>query len=141
MLHRRVFSGQPAYGLLATAVGKGSPGSKALLESIEQDDPRPLWVCIWGGANTLAQTLIDLRSTRSAAEVRAVIGRLRVYSISDQDDAGPWIPREFPQLFYIVTPSSPNSDNYYSTTWTGISGDIYYRNGEGADTSGRERVA
>ena len=67
--------------------------------------------------------------------MRAVIGRLRVYSISDQDDAGPWIRREFPQLFYIVTPSSPNSDNYYSATWTGISGDIYYRNGEGADTS------
>lgn len=37
--------------------------------------------------------------------------------------------------FYIVKPSRPNSDNYYFATWTGISGDLYYRNCEGADTS------
>ncbi len=49
--------------------------------------------------------------------------------------AGPWIRREFPTLFYIVKPSSPDSQEYDYATWTGISGDIYYRNGEGADTS------
>jgi len=56
-----------------------------------------------------------------------------VYSISDQDDAGPWIRREFPDLFYIVMPSTPTSDEYAYATWTGISGDRYYRNGDGAD--------
>ncbi len=61
--------------------------------------------------------------------------KLRVSSISDQDDAGPWIRREFPQLFYIVTPSNPDGGNYAYATWTGISGDLYYRNGGGADTS------
>ena len=63
------------------------------------------------------------------------MARLRVYSISDQDDAGPWIRKEFPDLFYVVYPSSPNSGEYYYATWTGISGDVYYRNGEGADFS------
>lgn len=67
--------------------------------------------------------------------MRAIISQLRVYSISDQDDAGPWIRREFPDLFYVVTPSRPDSTSYYYATWTGISGDVYYRNGEGADTS------
>ena len=56
-------------------------------------------------------------------------------SISDQDDAGPWIRREFPSLFYIAMPSAPNSEEYYYATWTGISGDLYYRNCAGADTS------
>jgi len=134
-LDRRVFSGQPAYGMAATGAGKSSPGSKALVASIERDDPRPLWVCIWGGANTLAQALLDLRASKGPAAMRSYVSRLRVYSISDQDDAGPWIRREFPELFYIVNPSQPNGENYYLATWTGISGDLYYRNGEGADTS------
>ncbi len=134
-LDQRVFPGQPAYGLAATGAGKSSPGSKALIESIQRDDPRPLWICIWGGANTLAQALIDLRASKSREELRTLIARVRVYSVSDQDDAGPWIRREFPGLYYIVNPSNPNSDNYYFATWTGISGDLYYRNCDGADTS------
>jgi hypothetical protein len=81
----------------------------------------------------LAQALKDVRAERSAAEVDRFVAKLRVYSISDQDDAGPWIRREFPNLFYIVQPSAPNSGEYYYATWTGISGDAYYRNGAGAD--------
>lgn len=134
-LDKRVYAGQPAYGMAATGNGKSSDGSRALIAALERDDSRPLWICIWGGANTLAQSLIDLRASKTAEEIKALISRLRVYSISDQDDAGPWIRREFPDLFYIVTPSRPNSDSYYMATWTGISGDRYYRNGEGADLS------
>jgi len=100
-----------------------------------RDDPRPLWISIWGGANTLAQALIDLRATTSVEAMRTMLSRVRVYSISDQDDAGPWIRREFQGLYYIVSPTLPDSASYYFSTWTGISGDVYYRNGEGADTS------
>ncbi len=128
-----VQSGQPGYGMTATGPGKSSSGSDAIVRSLDSDDPRPLWICIWGGANTLAQTLQDLRATRSPAEVAKLVARLRVYSISDQDDAGPWMRREFPGLFYIVMPSTPSSGEYYYATWTGISGDAYYRNGAGAD--------
>jgi hypothetical protein len=81
------------------------------------------------------QALIHMRATRSNAELSQLVARLRVYSISDQDDAGPWIRREFPSLFYIVQPSTQNAEEYYYATWTGISGDVYYRNCAGADTS------
>ena len=54
---------------------------------------------------------------------------------TDQDDTGPWIRREFPNLFYIVQPSTQKGDDYYYATWTGISGDVYYRNGAGADST------
>jgi hypothetical protein len=56
-----------------------------------------------------------------------------VYTISDQDDAGPWIRREFPNLHYIAMPSTPDGDQYYQATWTGISGDLFYKNSPGAD--------
>jgi hypothetical protein len=127
-----VFPGQTAYGLAATGADKMSPGAEAILRAAAKNDDRPLWICIWGGANTLAQALLHARATQPAAEVEKLIARLRVYSISDQDDAGPWIRREFPNLFYIVQPSAPNSGEYAYATWTGISGDAYYRNGEGA---------
>jgi hypothetical protein len=133
-LASRVYPGQSAYGMAATGSGKSSDGAKAIVRAMDREDSRPLWICIWGGANTLAQALQDLRATRTPDEVTERIGRLRVYSISDQDDAGPWIRREFPNLYYIVAPSTPTSGEYYYATWTGISGDAYYRNGAGADS-------
>lgn len=134
-LDGRVFAGQAAYGMAATGEGKDSAGAQALLRAMKRDDARPLWISVWGGANTLAQALMDLRATQSAEETARIVARLRVYTSSDQDDAGAWIRREFPGLLYIVTPSTQDSGDYYSATWTGISGDVYYRNGEGADTS------
>jgi hypothetical protein len=134
-LDSRVFAGQAGYGMAATGADRDSAGAQALLHAMEHDDPRPLWICIWGGANTLAQALIDLRTTHSAAETEQIVTRIRVYASSDQDDAGAWIRREFPSLFYIVMPSSQDGQEYAYATWTGISGDLYYRNCAGADTS------
>jgi hypothetical protein len=134
-LDRRVFSGQPAYGMAAVGDGKLSDGARAILQAVDRDDSRPVWICVWGGANTLAQALFEVRSKRGAEETARFIAKLRVYSISDQDDAGPWIRQEFPDLFYIVQPSTATGGEYYYATWTGISGDVYYRNGAGADTT------
>ena len=134
-LRSRVFAGQSAYGMAAVGAGKSSEGSKAIVRALERDDPRPLWICIWGGANTLAQAFEDLKAAHTPEEMAKLTAKLRVYSISDQDDAGPWIRKEFPDLFYIVSPSTPTSGEYASATWTGISGDRYYRNAEGADSA------
>lgn len=132
-LNTRVFSGQPAYGLSATGPGQSSEGAQAIIRAADRKDERPLWISVWGGANTLAQALLQVRATRTPAEVDQFVQKLRVYSISDQDDAGPWIRREFPNLFYIVQPSTPTGSEYYYAAWTGISGDDYYRNCAGAD--------
>lgn len=122
-------TGQPGYGMDAVGDGRSTPGSQHLIRVFDRDDERPLWVTVWGGANTLAQALRDIRATRSTAEVERIVRRLRVYSISDQDDAGPWLRREYPELFYIVSPSRPDHHDYFRSTWSGISGDRHYRNG------------
>ena len=132
-LSARVYAGQTGFGMAGTGAGKTSEGAKAMISAVDRDDPRPLWVCLWGGANTLAQALIEVRAGRSAADLQRFVSKLRVYSISDQDDAGAWIRREFPQLYYIAIPSTQAGDEYYYATWTGISGDVYYRNCAGAD--------
>lgn len=116
-------SGQPGYGLAAVGPGKSSGGSQRIIAAVDRADDRPLWVSIWGGPNTLAQALWDVRASRSPAEVDKFVAKLRVYAISDQDDSGPWLRREFTNLFYIVSPSNPTSyQEYYRATWSGISG-------------------
>jgi hypothetical protein len=134
-LQTLVTSGQPHYGLAATGPDKMTAGAQSIIDAADQNDVRPLWISLWGGANTLAQALTHVKATRSPEALAKLVGKLRVSSISDQDDAGPWIRKEFPGLVYIVKPSTPDSAEYASATWTGISGDAYYRNGDGAETS------
>lgn len=131
----RISTGPRGYGMAALETKQPSPGAVALLDAARRTDARPLWVAVWGGANTLAEALTHARATLTGTELAALIARLRVNSISDQDDAGPWIRRTFPTLFYIAKPSPPNAEEYASATWTGISGDVYYQNGAGADGS------
>ena len=128
-----IASGQPGYGMAAVGPDKMSPGAELIVKAAEKDESRPLWVLAWGGANTLAEALVHARATRTAAQLDALVARLRVYAISDQDDAGAWIRREFPALHYIGVPSTQDGEQYYLATWTGISGDRFYKNAPGAD--------
>ena len=134
-LKRLVAAGQPGYGMASVGADKATPGAELILRAADRPDPRPLWVLGWGGTNTLAQALVTARATRTPAEVDALVAKLRVYAISDQDDSGAWLRREFPSLQYIVSPSPQNGEEYYLATWTGVSGDRFYRNAPGADFS------
>ena len=122
-------TGQAGFGMAQVGEGKTTPGSRLLLKSADRDDERPLWISVWGGVNTLAQALQDARRERPPGELEKLIKKLRVYTISDQDDAGRWLRLEFPELFYVVSPSTTDSREYHRATWTGISGDRHYKNG------------
>ncbi|MDZ7606420.1 MAG: DUF1593 domain-containing protein [Cyclobacteriaceae bacterium] len=111
-----VKKGLPQYGMLGVGKGKDSEGSDWIIKVLEEDDDRPLWVSTWGGVNTLAQALYKIEKTKSKKEAQRLIAKLRVYTISDQDDSGIWIRNNFPDIFYIVSPG----DDYGSATWTGI---------------------
>lgn len=115
VLHGLVYKGQESYGMAGTGETKTSEGSEKIVNELLKEDKRPLWVCAWGGVNTLAQALITLRTNMSASDLTSVISKLRVYTISDQDDSGQWIRREFPSIFYIVSPGG-----YGNATWVGM---------------------
>ncbi|WP_372772622.1 nucleoside hydrolase-like domain-containing protein [Mangrovibacterium sp.] len=129
----KITEGLPQYGMLAVGEGKDSPASEALIQAVDQTDPRPLWVTAWGGPNVLAQALWKVRESRSPAELKKFVSKLRVYTISDQDDSGPWIRKEFPDLFYIVSPGFNAGGGYHHATWSGISGDFFHARCDGAD--------
>ena len=105
--------GQPGFGMDAVGPARCRAGAELISARPTKPDPRPLWVLAWGGANTLAQALMQARATRTPQQLDAIVAKLRVYAISDQDDAGPWIRREFPRLHYIAMPSTPDGEQYY----------------------------
>lgn len=114
-LSSRLSHGLAVYGMEGVGEGKDSPGSELIVAELNRPDPRPLWISVWGGTNTLAQALWKIRKTRSASDAEVLYRKLRVYTISDQDDTGPWIRRNFPSIFYICSPGS-----FIHATWLGM---------------------
>ena len=114
--------GLPVYGMNGVGNGKDSEGSNWIISVVDKNDPRPVWIPTWGGANCLAQALWKVKSTRSATELEKFVSKIRIYTISDQDDTGPWIRKNFPSLFYIVSPGVHERGGYHYATWSGISG-------------------
>jgi len=127
--------GRPAYGMTAVGRGMDSPGSDRIIEVVDRADPRPVWVVVWGGPNCLAQALWKVRATRSPDDLDRFVSKLRVYTVSDQDDSGPWIRKTFPGLFYIASPGFGSGGAYHHSTWSAISGDRFHGRFGGADFS------
>lgn len=130
-LRTRIAQGPLTDGIKGVGPGMDSSGSDLLIRAVDRTDDRPLWVTVWGGPSVLAQALWKVRQTRSKAELASFVAKLRVYAISDQDDSGPWIRREFPGLFYIVDPGN----TFHHSTWIGISGDKFHGRFAGGDYS------
>lgn len=118
-------TGRPEYGMNGVGEGKDTEGSEWIISVVDKPDPRPVWITVWGGAADLAQALWKVKQTRSRAEVAAFTKKIRAYAISDQDDTGPRIRRNFPKLFYIV--SIHAFSKYALSTWCGISGERLYK--------------
>lgn len=134
-LNSTITQGLPEYGMKAVGEGKSSPASIKLIDAVDKNDKRPLWVTAWGGPNVLAQALWEVRRNRSDEELKKFVSKIRVYTISDQDDSGPWIRKEFPELFYIVSPGFNDGGAYHYATWSGISGDNFHARCTGANFS------
>jgi hypothetical protein len=126
-----VKSGQIGFGMDAVGEGKSTEGSNWIIEVVDRPDPRPVWIPIWGGANTLAQALWDVKYSRSPEELEKFVAKIRVYTISDQDNASRWLRVTFPTLFFIGSPTDVLQPEYFRSTWSGIAGDKHYRNGPG----------
>lgn len=84
-------------------IGKGrdSEASNAIIAAADKADPRPIWISAWGGPREVAQAIWDVKHTRSEAELKAFIGKLRVFLIARQDATHGWLTDEFPDLFVI----------------------------------------
>ena len=123
----------PEFGMDAVGKGKDSEGSEWIIKVIDQKDDRPVWIPVWGGANCLAQALWKVKMTRTPDELKKFVSKIRMYTISDQDDTGPWIRKTFPDLFYVGSPGYHAAGAYHYATWSGMSGDKFHGRFTGAN--------
>jgi hypothetical protein len=113
-----VKQGQSKPCMAGTGDGKDSDGSNLIIDVVDKkDDPRPVWLNAWGGANTIAQAYWKVKNTRTPEEVDKFVHKVRVYDVLGQCDGGSWIAKTFPDSFYIR-----NVDGVYgwapSQSWT-----------------------
>lgn len=87
-IRSRTVLGSRGFGHKLLGKDNDSDGSNLIIRLVDEPDERPLWIAVWGGANTLAQALWRVKQERSAAEVEKFVSKLRVYTITDQDV--PW---------------------------------------------------
>ncbi len=112
-LRGRSVMGSTRAGIGVIGEGNDSPGSELLIRLADEDDPRPIWVCSWGGANTLSQAVWRVKQERSPEELKAFLRKFRLYTITDQDmvyamrmnraySSHQWLRREFPEDLMLV---------------------------------------
>lgn len=105
-LRSRSVMGSRRSGIAVVGEGNESDGSDLIIKLADEKDPRPIWVCVWGGANTLAQAIWQVKQQRTDEELKAFLRKLRVYTITDQDmpyalrknyaySSHQWMRREF----------------------------------------------
>lgn len=84
--------------------GYGTPteGSKWIIRCAHRDDPRPLWLLMWGGIDDLAQALHDDPSIEPKLRVYWIGGPNKKWSAPAYD----YIAREHPKLWIIENNST-----------------------------------
>ncbi|HMP82319.1 MAG TPA: DUF1593 domain-containing protein [Verrucomicrobiota bacterium] len=74
-----------------------SEGSDWIIQCAKRDDPRPLWILVWGGIDDLAQALHDDPSIKPRIRVYFIGGPNKKWSALAYD----YIAREHPDLWII----------------------------------------
>lgn len=98
-LHNITVTGNQGYGMSHVSE-RGSAGSRLIIETVDAST-EPVWLLVWGGANTVAQAIWTIAQTRSAEDFEAFKEKIRVYDLAGQDDAGAWIAKTYPEIFLI----------------------------------------
>lgn len=77
--------------------GQRTEGSDWIIQCAHRDDPRPLWLLVWGGIDDLAQALHDDPAIKGKLRVHWIGGPNKKWSTTAYD----YIAREHPDLWII----------------------------------------
>jgi Cellulose-binding Sde182, nucleoside hydrolase-like domain len=81
----------------APAAGRATEGSDWIVRCARRQDPRPLWILVWGGIDDLAQALHDAPDIEPKLRVYFIGGPNKMWSADAYDD----IERHHPSLWMI----------------------------------------
>jgi hypothetical protein len=86
-LRSRKALGSAKWGSSILGASNDTDGSKLIIKLGDEADERPIWITVWGGANTFAQALWRVKNDRAADQFKAFVRKFRIYTITDQDKA------------------------------------------------------
>ena len=112
-LRSRTMFGSPRAGIGVIGPDNDTPGSELIIRLADEPDPRPVWICVWGGGNTFAQAVWKVQQERSPEELDRFLRKFRLYTITDQDmvygmrmnraySSHQWLRREFSDQLMLV---------------------------------------
>jgi hypothetical protein len=84
-LRQRTVFGSKQRGIDKIGKDNISDGSNLIIKLADESDERPLWVLLWGGGNTLAQSIWQVQEERSEGELKKFLHKVPTYAITDQD--------------------------------------------------------
>ncbi|MCA9127239.1 MAG: DUF1593 domain-containing protein [Planctomycetales bacterium] len=78
---------------------KDTAGEQLIIDTLLDNDPRPVHVLSWGGANTTASALWKLKTQYPKVKFDYAVSRIRIYCIWYQDGGGEWIQKNIPEAY------------------------------------------
>lgn len=84
-LRSRSMMGSLEQGVRVLGTDNHSPGSNMIIQLVDEDDERPLWIAAWGGGNTLAQAIWKVKQERTEEQLKTFLNKICFYTITDQD--------------------------------------------------------
>ncbi|OLT60491.1 DUF1593 domain-containing protein, partial [Moorena bouillonii] len=90
-----------------------TPGSEKIIEVLLEKNPNPIYIQVWGGANTLSRALYKLKS-EFPKKYEAAAAKVTTYNIDYQDGAGTYIEQHHPLVTKIVNWGFAGTWNYKS---------------------------
>src|ERR1017187_6679289 len=78
---------------------KNTAGAQLIIDTLLDNDPRPVHVLSWGGANTTASALWKLKTEYPKEKFNYAVSRIRIYCIWYQDGGGGWIQTNIPGAY------------------------------------------
>lgn len=84
-LRARTMTGSQKRGIEHIGSENISKGSNLIINQVDENDDRPLWILLWGGGNTLAQAIWQVQEQRDENALRAFLQKIPTYAITDQD--------------------------------------------------------
>lgn len=105
-LRQNTVFGSKKRGIDKIGKDNNSDGSNLIIKLADEKDERPLWILLWGGGNTLAQSIWQVQKERNEIELKTFLHKIPTYAITDQDrsykggtpydiSSHQWMRREF----------------------------------------------
>jgi hypothetical protein len=104
-----------------------SEGAQLIIKTLLDSDPRPVHILAWGGANTQANALWQIKEKYSPEEYQRAAAKAVLYCIWFQDGGGKWIVDNLPEV-KIYGSSAPKSDEGWRYVWDYMSVDGKWKN-------------